>query len=102
MALFSRMAAISLRFWRIMLSRVTISHPLAATWGIQSVSSTSGRAIRARCPVPLVDDGSRVAGVGDVVAEIAEDLAEPEYVSVDVEADMRRPRGHAAARCDNS
>jgi hypothetical protein len=49
-----------------------------------------------------VEDGSGVAGVGDVVAETAEDLAGPENVSVDVEADLRRPRGHAAARCDNS
>ena len=30
LALFSRMAAISFRFWLILLSRVTISHPLAA------------------------------------------------------------------------
>ncbi len=44
-ALFSRMAAISFGFWMIMLSRVMISHPLAATSGIQSVSSTSGLAI---------------------------------------------------------
>jgi len=92
------MAAISFRFWMIMLSRVTISHPLAATSGIQSVSSRSGQGTRAL----LVDDGSRVAGVGDVVAEIAEDLAEPEYVSVDVEADLCCPQAHAAARCDNS
>ena len=52
--------------------------------------------------MPLVEDGSRVAGIGDVVAETAEDLAEPENVSVDVEADLRRPQAHAAACCDNS
>ena len=52
--------------------------------------------------MPLVEDGSGVAGVGDVVAETAENLAEPENVSVDVEADLRRPQAHAAARCDNS
>jgi hypothetical protein len=39
------MAAISFRFWMIMLSRVTISHPREATSGIQSVSSTSGLAM---------------------------------------------------------
>ncbi len=31
-----------------------------------------------------------------------EDLAEPEYVSVDVDADLSRPPTHAAARCDSS
>jgi Bacterial regulatory helix-turn-helix protein, lysR family len=45
LALFSRTAAISFLFWVIMLSRVMISHPLAATSGIQSVSSTSGLAM---------------------------------------------------------
>ena len=44
-ALFSRTAVISFRFWMIMLSRVTISHPRAATSGIQSVSSTLGLAM---------------------------------------------------------
>ena len=41
-ALFSRTAAISFRFWMIMLSRAMISQPRAATCGIQSVSSMSG------------------------------------------------------------
>jgi len=45
LALFSRIAVISFRFWMIMLSSVTISHTLAATSGIQSVSSTSGLAM---------------------------------------------------------
>ena len=57
---------------------------------------------RARWPVALVEDGSRVAGIRDVVAETAEDLAEPENVSVDVKADLRRPQAHAEACCDNS
>jgi hypothetical protein len=85
-ALFSRMAAISFRFWMIMLSRVTISHP-GYPVGVEHIRACDG----ARCPVPLVEDGSGVAGIGDVVAESAGDLAEPENVSVDVEADLRRP-----------
>ena len=44
-ALFSRTAASSFLFWAIILSRVTMSHPLAATSGIHSVSRTSGLAI---------------------------------------------------------
>jgi hypothetical protein len=36
------------------------------------------------------------------VARLREDLAEPENVSVDVKADLRRPQAHAAACCDNS
>jgi hypothetical protein len=53
-------------------------------------------------PLPLVDDGAGVARVGQVVAEAGEDLAEPQDVSVDVEADLGRARGHAAACCDSS
>jgi hypothetical protein len=74
-----------------MLSRVTISHPLAATSGIQSVSSTSGLAMGHGARCRLWRTASGVAGIGDVVAETAEDFAEPEKVSVDVEADLRRP-----------
>jgi hypothetical protein len=60
LALFSRMAAISFRFWTIMLSRLAISHPRAATSGIQSVSSSAGRAMGhgARCRLRMTAPGS--------------------------------------------
>lgn len=43
-----------------------------------------------------------VAGVGHVIAEAGEELAEPEQVSVDVDADLSRTQVHPAARCDSS
>ncbi len=101
LGLFSRMAAISFRFWMIMLSRVTISHPgrhLGYPIRVEHIRACDG----ARFPVPLVDGGFRVAGIGDILGGTAEDLAEPENVSVDVEADLRRPQAHSAAHCDNS
>jgi hypothetical protein len=52
--------------------------------------------------VPLVDDGSGVAGVGHVIAEAGEELAEPEKVSVDVDVDLSRAQVHPAARWDSS
>jgi hypothetical protein len=100
-ALFFRMAAISFRFWMIMLSRVTIAIPgghLGYPVRVEHIRACDG----ARCPAPLVDDGPGVPGIRDVVAETAEDLAEPEDVSVDIEAHLRRPQAHATARCDNS
>jgi hypothetical protein len=97
LALFSRTAVISLRFWVIMLSRVMISQPRAATCGIQSVSSTSGLVIGHGTRSPLVDHGSGIAWVGHVAAEAGQDLAQAQDVSVDVDADLGRTRAHAAA-----
>src|SRR2546423_1104773 len=85
LALFSRAAVISLRFWLIMLSRVMISQSRAAACGIQSVPGTSGLVMGQGAPLPLVDDGAGVAWVGQVAAEAGEDLAESQDVSVDVE-----------------
>jgi hypothetical protein len=56
----------------------------------------------ARRSLPLVDDSPRIAGIGHVVTEAGEDLAEPEHVSVDVDADLSRTQVHADARCDSS
>jgi hypothetical protein len=55
-------------------------------------------------PLPLVDDGSGGARIGHVAAEVGEDLAAPQDVSVDIDADLGRTRAHAAAqaRCDSS
>jgi hypothetical protein len=57
---------------------------------------------RARRPLPLVDDSAGIAWIGHVVAEAGQDLAEPEQVSVDVEADLSGTQVHPAARCDSS
>ena len=56
----SRTALISFRFSMILLSRVMISHPLAATTGIQSSSSASGLAIGqgGRCRLWMKAPGS--------------------------------------------
>jgi hypothetical protein len=85
----------------IMLSRVTISQPrggdLRYPVRVEHVRARDG----AGRPLPLVDEGSGVAGVGHVVAEAGEDLAGPGQVSVDVDADLGRPV-HPAARCDSS
>jgi Aspartate/ornithine carbamoyltransferase, Asp/Orn binding domain len=53
-------------------------------------------------PLSLVDDNPRVARVRHVVAETGDDLAEPDYVGVNVDADLSRTQVHAAARCDSS
>jgi hypothetical protein len=86
----------------IMLSRVRISQPccgdLRYPVGVEQVGAGDG----AGCPLPFVDDSSGVAGVGHVVAEAGEDLAEPEQVSVDLDADLGRTQVHPAARCDSS
>jgi hypothetical protein len=41
-------------------------------------------------PVPLVHDPAGVTGVGDVVADLNQELRETEYVGVDVEPDLGR------------
>jgi hypothetical protein len=56
----------------------------------------------ARGPLPLMDKGSRIAWICHVVTEAGEDLAEPQNISVDIDADLRRTRAHAAACCDSS
>jgi hypothetical protein len=48
-------------------------------------------------PLALVDDGAGVARVGQVVAEAGKKFAEPQDVSVDVEAELGRARG--SCRC---
>jgi hypothetical protein len=53
-------------------------------------------------PLPLMDKGSRIAWICHVVTEAGEDLAEPQNISVDIDADLRRTRAHAAACCDSS
>jgi hypothetical protein len=42
-------------------------------------------------PFAACGDGSGVARISHVVAEAGENLAEPEYVSVDVDADLTPP-----------
>jgi hypothetical protein len=84
-----------------MLSRVMISQPRrrpAVSVGVEHVGVCYG----AGWPLPLVDDGAGAARVGQVVAEAGEELAEAWDVSVDVEADLGRALGHAAACCDSS
>jgi hypothetical protein len=86
----------------IMLSRVMISQPRAATLRypvrVEHVRARDG----AGRPLLLVDHSSRIAWMGHVVAEAGEDLAEPEQVSVEVDADLSRTQVHPAARCDSS
>src|SRR5580693_9013698 len=48
----------------------------------------------ARGPLPLMDKGSRIAWICHVVTEAGEDLAEPQNISVDIDADLRRTRAH--------
>ena len=69
-------------------SLVMMSHSWAVTTGIHSVSGPAGDAMGQRSRRRLCSTPPRSPGVGDVVADLDEELAEAEHVGVDVVPDV--------------
>ena len=83
-ALWSRTAPISARWSWMLRSRVTMSQPRRGDLRYPVLVEGCG-GDRARRTATLVHDPAGVTGVGDVVADLNQELREAEYVGVDVE-----------------
>jgi hypothetical protein len=82
--------------WR---SRVMATQPAPGRYGDPVDVPGMRSRDRARRSLALVEGAAGIAGICDIGAEGCDELAEPEDVGVEVEAD---PRGLHAARAETS